>query len=84
MSDFFLGMSLYLEIMIESGILMRVYNMEINFSQKVTVNKHQISPSYLDNVKKPACDSKPDGLVLETLHYTCTLNLKKNSSLLVY
>ena len=30
---------------VESRVLPRVYNMKINFFQKVTVNKHKISPS---------------------------------------
>ena len=38
-----------------------------SFSQRVTVNNHQIFHS--DNQKKPVCASKRDKLVLATLQY---------------
>ena len=61
---------------IKSRVLPRVYNI-VTFSHNVTVNKHQISPSwrgylmfiwsFIDNLKKPASASKQDRKVLTTL-----------------
>ena len=42
-----------------SRVLMRVYNMKIHFFPQRS--------QYISNLKKPACASKRDGLVLATL-----------------
>ena len=57
-----------MQITIKSRVLTNVYNMEINFSPKGH-SKKTSNFSFKDNLKKPACASKQDGLVLTTLRY---------------
>ena len=53
---------------IKSRVLMRAYNIEINFSQKDTVNKRSNFP-FMENLIKTVCASKQDKLIITSLRY---------------
>ena len=62
-------------------VLTCVYNLEINFSSKG--HSKQASTIVIDNLKKPACASKQDGLVFTTLEYSHRSN-KRGVTLIAF
>ena len=53
---------------VELQVLMRVYNIKINFFPKGHIKQTSNIP-FIDNLKIPECASKQDGLKLATLRY---------------